>query len=298
MPLQDTDPTPSFGGFGLREGLKSKTRLREEMLKKDREMAPPQEAPLTFDASSRQQLLIYAQELAEVFQSRQRLLRTLSQLEQRMRELAAASIAAQEQERQWIAYEVHDRIAQTLAATFHQLQKLEALTQPDPATRQVAVRASLLVRDAIREARNIMNDLHPPLLDERGLAILMEEELGRLQEETGCRTKLDACYPVLPAGQAEVALYRIFHEALVNIRRHSRAKNITVTLLSRDRVVTLLVQDDGLGFDMEEALHGKPVGGLITMQRRAEIMGGSCVVASRPSQGTRMTVCIPQDGHP
>lgn len=249
------------------------------------------------DVMGRQQLLIYARELGGYYRGDQGLRRLLSQREQHIRELAAASIAAQEDERQWIAYEVHDRIAQTLASVFQQMQTLESMTREDQAARQVAVRASVLLREAIRESRNIMNDLHPPILDEFGIDPLIKEELRHFQEEFSCRTRYTAGYSVRPPRDMEVALYRIFHEALINIRRHAAsARNVAVTLTSDRDAVNLQVQDDGPGFDIETAMQRKRVGGLMSMRRRAQIVGGNLEVVSSPGSGTRVRVLVPLNG--
>ena len=252
----------------------------------------------TFDALGRNQLLIYARELGEHFRKERDLQHALSEREQQMRELAVASIAAQEEERQWIAFEVHDRIAQTLASVFQQLQTLESMTRDDSQARQVAVRASVLLREAIREARNIMNDLHPPVLEEFGVVPLIEEELRHLQEDAGCQTRFDSSYLVRPSWDMEVALYRIFHEALNNIRRHAdSARNVTASLECSDHTVSLQIQDDGPGFDVEAAMQRKRVGGLMSMRRRAEIVGGTFEVTSTLKEGTRVTVCMPVNGN-
>ena len=204
----------------------------------------------------------------------------------------SSSTTAQEEELQWMAMEVHDRIAQTLAAAFQQLQALESITRAEPKAWQVTVRASTLVREAIREARNIMNDLHPPLLDEFGVIPLIEEELRHFQEDTGCQATLNADYPARPSRDTEVALYRIFHEALINVRRHAHGTRVLVPLEGQRHSVRLSIVDNGAGFDADEALGKKRVGGLMSMQRRAKLAGGSCSIESQPGQGTRVEVRI------
>lgn len=204
-----------------------------------------------------------------------------------------ASILAQEEERQWIALEVHDRIAQTLASVFQQLQVLESITKADPRAWQVATRASTLTREAIREARNIMNDLHPPVLDEFGVVPLIEEELRRFREDTGCEATFLASYSARPCPETEVAIYRIFHEALINVRRHAHATAVLVSLQDGPCVVQLNIQDDGVGFDVDDAKKKKRVGGLMSMQRRAELAGGICHIESRPGQGASVEIQFP-----
>ena len=249
---------------------------------------------LTFDGLSRQQLLIYAHELGEHRRREHGLEHNLSQREQQMRELAASSIAAQEEEREWIALEVHDRIAQILASAFQQLQMLESMSHANPLIRQAAVRASLLVREAIRESRNIMNDLHPPVLDEFGIVPLIEEKLRHFQKDTRCRVSSEVDYPQRPPREVEMALYRIFHEALTNIGRHAPGvREVAVSLVYRDQTISLQVRDDGPGFDVEAALQARRVGGLMSMRRRAEIIGGEFDITSIPNQGTTVTLRVP-----
>ena len=221
-------------------------------------MKQEEHAVRTFEGLSHEQLLTYTRELSDHFQRERDLRHELAQREQQMRELIATATAAQEEERQWIAYEVHDRVAQTLASVFQQLQTLESMTAAHPQVRRVAVRASALAREAIREARNLMNDLHPPILDEFGVVPLIEEELRRFREDTKCRTRLDADYPERPSQEVEVALYRVFHEALLNVRRHAtRARHVKVTLTCVDGIVSLQVRNDGPGFDVEAAESAK-----------------------------------------
>ena len=258
-------------------------------------MLKQKEAPVdrTFDGLSRQQMLIYARELGKHFQSAHHLRQVLSEREQHIRELAAAFTKAQEEERQWIAYELHDRVAQTLACVFQQLQILDSMIGGESEIRQVTERASGLLKEAIRESRNIMNDLHPPVLDEFGIVPLIEEELGRFRDETGCQTRFNVCNRVRPPRDAEVAFYRIFHEALINIRRHaSTAGNVTVDLTCSEHTVALRVLDDGPGFDVAAAMDGKRAWGLMSMRRRAEIIGGTFEIASVLGQGTDVSIVV------
>ncbi|MBI4233319.1 MAG: sensor histidine kinase [Chloroflexi bacterium] len=217
----------------------------------------------------------------------------MAQLENRFRAELLRAMEAQEQDREWLSYEIHDRVAQTLASVFQQLQSVESMARASPEIRHVAVRASVLLREAIREARSIMNNLHPPVLHEVGLGPLLEEELRRLEEDTGCRVKAALDGHVRLPRDVELVLYRIAHEALINIRRHAAARDVAFSLACGSEGVQLLVEDDGVGFDLPKALATTRVGGLMSMQRRAELAGGSCSVESHPGQGTRVVVRIP-----
>ena len=220
----------------------------------------------------------------------------LRESEQRIRELATESVRAHEEERQWSALEVHDRIAQPLAAVFQQIQTLKDKAGADPTTRRVAEGASILLQEAIRESRNIMNDLYPAGLSEFGILALVEEELDSFEEDTECLVAFDADCPVRPPGDAEITLYRIFHEALTNVRKHAPdAKKVAISLACSDQAVVLQVRDDGPGFQVETVEARKRVGGLMSMRRRTEVIGGTFDIWSSPGQGTRLTVQIPID---
>ncbi len=150
-----------------------------------------------------------------------------------------------------------------------------------------------MCREVIREARNIMNDLRPPVLDDLGLVPALEEELREVAERTSCRVKQTLSLTGrLPRG-IELSLYRIFREALVNIQRHAQAKEVRVALHEEGDGVRLEVSDHGSGFDVRNAMEKKRVGGLLSMRRRAEVVGGVCQVQSEPGQGTRVTVWFP-----
>lgn len=151
------------------------------------------------------------------------------------------------------------------------------------------------MREAIRETRNIMNDLQPPALAELGLIPLIEEQLRHLEEQTQCRVKAALRCGVRPPRDIEVAVYRILHEALTNIQRHAHAGEVAVSLHCGHDAVRLEVEDDGVGFDAAEALARKRVGGVLSMQRRAQLAGGSYGIESQRGKGTKLRVWIPRE---
>ncbi|MBI2857310.1 MAG: response regulator [Chloroflexi bacterium] len=202
-------------------------------------------------------------------------------------------VQAQDDEREWTALEVHDRIAQSLASIFQQLQVLEGMTRPYPEIRQAVVRSSLWCREVIWEARNIMYDLWPPVLEELGLVPAMEEDLRHLAEEASCQVeKVLSAADRFPRA-VELTLYRVFHEAVVNIRRHARARTVKVSLVNRGDGVSLEVRDDGVGFDVQAALARPRVGGLLSMRRRTELARGTWHLESQPGGGTTMRAWLP-----
>lgn len=243
-----------------------------------------------------EQMLIYAREVAQQFRTSRELRQEVARYEEQMRALVASSMAALEEEREWMALEVHDRLAQTLVAAFQQLQALEGLTPVDSEARRLAVRASVLLREGIRESREIMNDLHPASLDEFGLVRLIHDELRHFEEETGTRTRFDARrMPRMPKAM-EIGLYRIYREALANVRRHATSvENVVVTLECSDHHVTLGVRDDGCGFDVAARIQSNRVGGLLSMRRRAEVLRGTLEMTSILAEGTEVVARVPSN---
>lgn len=211
----------------------------------------------------------------------------------RIKALSKAYVQAQEQEREWISIEIHDRIIQPLTSLFQQMQTVFSV---DPTNERIVDgKLLVLVKSAIKETRNIMNDLYPSDLGRHGLVKVMNEQLLELENRTGIKTQLSMGFCVTIPHSIEVTLYRIFHEALLNIERHSQANNVSVYLtLSDDRtLIELLVKDDGQGFDLETILNNSKSKGIQSMKRRAEVVGGELFLDSRRGKGTAIEVHLP-----
>ena len=215
--------------------------------------------------------------------------------ELRLRELANLSVRMHEQERKRVAEQLDDRVAQPLSSVLLQLQVLQSMTWGDVQARPVTQRLTALIEGIVRRSRGITNDLYPPGLDEFGVVRLIESELRRFQGENECRVTFDARTPTMLSQEVELTLYRILREALGNIERHALGvRNVAVSIVHGNRAVTLVVHDDGSGFDVNAA-EGTRSGGLANMRRRVEIMGGTSEVTSTIGQGTIVTVTIPVD---
>ena len=225
---------------------------------------------------------------------RKRMEEALRESEQTIRRLAKASASAHEEERQRVSLEVHDRISQTLTGAFHQLQALESIPMENTGAQQILKRASALLQQSIGESRNIIEDLYSPVLSDFGIVAVIDEELRRFREETGCGTKFDKKFAVRPIPDVELTAYRIFREVIANIKRHAiGATEVRVSLSCEAGVVSLQVKDNGPGFDVKAAMLNKRVGGLKGMQRRAELGGGTFEVVSSRGHGTTVTVRLP-----
>jgi signal transduction histidine kinase len=198
-------------------------------------------------------------------------------------------VAAREEERRRLRRDLHDGLGSQLAALTMQAGALRGLIERDPVAAQaevVELRAQL--RAAIASIRIIVHGLRPPAIDELGLLMALRERVRQYNtDELAVDLDAPANIPALPAA-VEVAVYRIVEEALANVVRHARASRAVVRLMADD-AVELTIEDDGIGIDPRA---GAGVG-LLSMRERAEEVGGRCVIAARPSGGSRVTVELP-----
>jgi signal transduction histidine kinase len=229
-----------------------------------------------------------------VRQSRERQ-RLIEQLQATRAELAAAERQAGTlAERQRLARDLHDTLTQGFASIVLLLEAAqESLALGRPVDRHIR-QALRSARDNLAESRQVVWALRPRPLAEQPLPLALGELTGRLAEETGLHAETLATGTTrrLPA-HVEEALLRIVQEALANIRKHAAASRVTVTLSYLEDVVTLDVQDDGVGFDQAAEVAAAGGLGLRAMRERVAALGGSLVVESAPGEGTTIAVEVP-----
>lgn len=221
----------------------------------------------------------------------------LGERERQLQELLAKLLGAQEEERRRVAYEVHDGLAQVAAAAHQHLQAFARRNAPERAE----VRADLdivvkLVRRTVTDARSIIANLRPTVLDDFGLPAALSMEVEKLREEgyevdysenVGDERLSETC---------EITLFRIAQEAIANLRKHARTRNVRIDLRKRDDNVCLEITDWGVGFEPTKISAGSGPGervGLAGMKERASILGGTFDVRSRPQAGTSVVATIP-----
>jgi ligand-binding sensor domain-containing protein/signal transduction histidine kinase len=202
------------------------------------------------------------------------------------------------QERNRIAREIHDNLAQEILGISVQLEIVARLmSSSTEAARSHLDRARSLVRSSVAEARRYVWDLRSQSLEERDLPTALAEMTRRLTAESGLQTQFQVggTFRPLPQ-QVENNLLRIGQEAVNNAVRHARARTITVNLNFDARSVRLSVGDDGIGFDRGNGGNGSGDHfGLTIMRERAEEMGGTVFVRSAPGEGSEVTVSVPID---
>jgi signal transduction histidine kinase len=224
-----------------------------------------------------------------------------ARLHRRVRELAIA------EERERIAREMHDSLAQVLGyvnTKAQAVQELLARGQTERASAQVA-QLGEAARAAYADVREGILALRTSLGAGRGLLEVLSEYLERWQEQS----ELDATLTVQPSGAslermppaAELQLLRIVQEALANVRKHAAASQVEVRITVQPALIETVVVDDGRGFAAQRervSADRLPHFGLATMRERAESVGGTLEVISGPGEGTRVVVRLPLRAEP
>jgi len=221
--------------------------------------------------------------------------------QRRLRKLSHKSINALEAERLLISRELHDSIGSSLAAIKLSLEALyEKESEWADSNRELCKKIVSNLADTIRETRRISANLRPHTLDDLGILGTIDWHSRQIKEhirDVVLIQKIDICEKQIPE-PLKLTIYRILQEALNNSAKHSQAGTITILLAIEGPNLIFEVEDDGCGFDSKglskraESLSGF---GILNMQERAEICGGSFSMYSQPGTGTRIRVSFPLD---
>ena len=203
-----------------------------------------------------------------------------------------------EEERMRIARDMHDGPAQSMANLVLQAEILERLLDRNP--KQLLTELGEFknsVRNALEEIRQLIFDLRPMTLDDLGLVPTLRKFIKEYGDRYGLATRFNVVGQErrLP-GNTEGVLFRIIQEALTNVHKHARAKMAEVTMNLQPARVSVVIKDDGQGFDVvrtEANLHKNKNLGLLSMRERAELEKGTIEIRSQPGRGTEVKVEVP-----
>lgn len=200
-------------------------------------------------------------------------------------------LAAQEEERAWLARELHDDIIQRVANLAHELESIEGAAPTQGLnTRLAAIRGEL--DDLAGGIRGLAHRVHPSSLDHLGLPAALVQ-LGSEFQAQGLDVRVSVSSSSRSVGEpVATALYRVAQESLRNALRHSRAGSADLRLRTDADGVTLEVEDGGIGFD-PTAASSKAGLGLTSLSERMKLVHGRVMVRSIPGGGTRITAWAP-----
>ncbi|MCF8256564.1 MAG: PAS domain S-box protein [Flavobacteriales bacterium] len=198
----------------------------------------------------------------------------------------------QEQERRRLGAELHDGVGQILSSIALELSQMRESKACNDDVRSRMQELGDRVTEAINEVRNISHDLMPGLLDSFGLAHAVREVCRNMQARAGISIIVDSVDMDTEYPEAvQTHLYRITQELITNCVRHAHCTRVHVNLIDHGDMITLSVEDDGIGFNTEEKVNGI---GLRNVRSRASILGGTLSVESSGTSGTLVLVEIPK----
>lgn len=218
---------------------------------------------------------------------------------QQLRDLAAHIETVREDERTRIAREIHDELGQCLTGLKMELswveRKLRDAGGAVPGSLLIEKVGSMeaLVDTIIGSVRRIATELRPGILDSLGLMAAIEWQAMDFQARTGIECDLSLLPDALELNDKQVSsIFRIFQEILTNVARHAQASRVTTVMREEAGDLLLEVRDNGRGITEEERLHSRSLG-LIGMEERTSLLGGTFTICGIPGSGTIVTVRIP-----
>ena len=203
---------------------------------------------------------------------------------------------AEEEERRRISRELHDGLGPSLAAVGNRIRAARHVLRTDPEEAEKRLDdIAEGVKGHVREIRELIYDLRPLALDQLGLVGALEHQMGRVGHDSGVGVSFDHSGEGDLNPLAEVTVFRVVQECLSNIQAHADARQVEVALGITESGLEVSVEDDGRGFDPANTTpngFGKGLG-LLSMQERAERLGGRLTVESSPGDGCRVLLYIP-----
>jgi signal transduction histidine kinase len=224
-------------------------------------------------------------EIGQLSQRLNQMAEQLKDLLKRRQEMAVS------EERNRLARDLHDSAKQQALAASFQLGTAITLFDREPETaKNHLIEADHLVNAVRVELTDLIHELRPPTMNGQDFAVTLNDYAIEWAHQSGIEVHVDVQGNNGLSLEAKQTLFRILQEALANVTRHSAARTVEVTLTYGVESVSLLIADDGCGFETSAQHDGM---GLSSMRERAESLKGEFTVESEPGEGTRITVTLP-----
>ncbi|MCA1841227.1 MAG: GAF domain-containing protein [Actinomycetota bacterium] len=240
-------------------------------------------------------------DLAALAIEKARLHNALKEREERVSDLLAAAIGAQEKERRRIAGDIHDGFLQDLSALFLQAEtaKMQLARGKYETVGETLTQMQEMLREEVANVRNYIFEVRPPSLDEVGLAPTLKGMVERTSDEQSLKgIFVDHSGDERMREALETILYRTAQEGLRNIAKHAKAKSFTLLLEKTETELVLSVKDDGVGIGATVMpMRGRHYG-IETMRERVELAGGTLSVTEVHPHGTEVKAVIPLSESP
>jgi NarL family two-component system sensor histidine kinase YdfH len=198
-------------------------------------------------------------------------------------------------ERQRMARELHDTLAQGLAGLILQLEAADIHIEKKRVdkTREILQQALVRARATLVDARRAINDLRIDLSDPKNLVDGITREVERFNDATGIPCELTLNIPDTLSDEASEHIFRTVTEGLGNIARHAQASRVVVEITQEDNRLNLHIQDDGIGFNPDDEITRSGHYGLLGIRERARLAGGTLKIDSSSGKGTEIHLSLP-----
>jgi len=220
----------------------------------------------------------------------------LKKSESKLRFLADQLLTAQENERKRLASELHDELGHALLTLKLALSSIAKELLPDQEELKQEIQDQLeYINEVIGEVRRLYHDLSPGNVEDLGLTKALRtliKDFADLQDHIGWEVDL-ADLDGLFSLPVQTIIYRLVQEALTNIGKHANPRHVTVAATPGDGQVHFVIEDNGAGFDMSVVLDSEAGLGLVAMEERLNMVGGTFEVWSNKGAGTRVSFAIP-----
>jgi signal transduction histidine kinase len=212
------------------------------------------------------------------------------------RDVLLRMVDIEERERHRLALEIHDETGQQVTAFLLGLEALRNICGVDERALEIIQHLETRARELAKDLVGVTLQLRPTALDAQGLAGALRDFADSILRDSSMEVDFVATgwEQGRLAGQTESALYRVAQEAIVNVLKHAHARRLSIVVERGAEAVTLIIEDDGKGFDSEAIPH-PPIGhaGLSGMRERLHLIGGSLTIESSPGQGTTVLARVP-----
>lgn len=241
-----------------------------------------------------QELLAAAAERCLMAAEKARLVEDLARQKDHVKALAEHMLHVEEAERRRISRELHDEAGQSLLCVRLQLEMMEQTLPEDLPLRTRLTEARDVTEHTILEIRRLIAALSPAVLEQLGLGAALRQLVNRLRRMIPAKVKLRIAQMHHLPKQMEVIVYRLVQECCNNIAKHSSASRVNISAATADGLLRLQVEDDGVGFDVEEALEKRNSFGLAGIRERVALMGGIFRLDSWPKAKETVAVSAPK----
>ena len=198
-----------------------------------------------------------------------------------------------EDERARISREIHDEFGQSMTILKLDLNWMRENLENKIQSIEKINKLIEISNDLIKNIQRISSELRPRMLDDLGLVSSIEWYCGEFEERTGINCKLSLDDIIISNSEKKLAYFRILQEALTNVARHAKAKNIIIKLKKLKKSIKLIIIDDGTGMEIEK-LSSINSTGIMGMKERVRLCNGNLKITSKIGVGTKLTTIIPE----